>query len=37
MKKQDKDKYKYWKAKVVEEQVSQNQEKINSIIQVVLQ
>jgi len=35
MKKQDKDKNR--KAKVVAEQVSQNQEKINSIIQVVLQ
>jgi len=37
MKKQDKDKDKNRKAKVVAEQVSQNQEKINSIIQVVLQ
>lgn len=37
MKKQDKDKDKNRKAKVVAEQVSQNQEKIKSIIQVVLQ
>ena len=37
MKKQDKDKDKNRKAKVVAEQVSQNQEKINIIIQVVLQ